>query len=542
MSDKLRFAPLVRVSTERQEEHRKESLREQKSQIEQAVKALNGVLIHDPWRYSGQEHATPGFEHKRVDQLLKDAQRGIFDAVIVVDPSRWSRDNLKSKQGIQIFKEHGIRFFTLQIEHDLFDPGAELFLGMATEFNEYAAKILAKKSLHSRIARASRSLPTAGKLPYGRVYDKKTETWGIDEEKREKIEWAAKEYLKGRQIKDLAKELGMNKSNLWKILTRRSGPTWEIEFKSKRIAIDQKATLKIPPLLDSETIRKIHAKAEANKTYTHGIIKHEYLLSRMVFCAKCGYAMFGQTNHNGRRYYRHIQKGLRERICDPKLWVRADELEKDVIVRLFATLGDGQGMEKAIQRAIPDRAKIGELREKKKFLQSELSKAEGQKNRLIKSIAKGIVSEEEAKAEITEIRERQSSINAKIESIEPQVVNVPDEEQIRRRAKMIQRMVSQIYRLPSRLKRMSFEERRQLVSSFFAGKDARGSRLGIYVSKAKSGEVEYEIRGMVQSFKGTLGDLDMLPYVNVEYLEELKEAVKQDMSDKCHAHHGFRLH
>ncbi len=70
MSDKLlRFAPLVRVSTEAQE-RMGESLRTQQAQIEQAVKALNGTLISDPWRYSGQEHSTPGFERKRFDLLL----------------------------------------------------------------------------------------------------------------------------------------------------------------------------------------------------------------------------------------------------------------------------------------------------------------------------------------------------------------------------------------------------------------------------------------------------------------------------------------
>ncbi len=40
----LRFAPLVRVSTEQQEKMG-ESLKTQKAQIEQAVKALGGVLI-----------------------------------------------------------------------------------------------------------------------------------------------------------------------------------------------------------------------------------------------------------------------------------------------------------------------------------------------------------------------------------------------------------------------------------------------------------------------------------------------------------------
>ena len=45
MTDKLGFAPLVRVSTE-QQERMGESLRTQKGQIEAAVKALELVQIH----------------------------------------------------------------------------------------------------------------------------------------------------------------------------------------------------------------------------------------------------------------------------------------------------------------------------------------------------------------------------------------------------------------------------------------------------------------------------------------------------------------
>jgi site-specific DNA recombinase len=544
MTDKLlRFAPLVRVSTESQEKTG-ESLRTQKSQIQQAVKTLGGVLIPDPWRYSGQEHSTPTFERKRFDQLLKDAGKGLFDAVMVVDPSRWSRDNVKSEQGLRTLREHGIRFFAGQTEHDLFNPSAILYLGMAATINQYVASTQTLKSVQNRIARSSRGLPTAGKLPYGRTFDRATESWGIDEEKRKKIQWAAKEYLKGERLPKLAKTLGMNQANLWKILTRRSGDAWEIDFSSKQHAINEKVTMKIPELLDPITIRRIHARSEANKTYTHGVIKYGYLLSRATFCSKCGLAMFGQTNHNEKRYYRH-SRNLEHRKCDPGLWVRADELEQAVLVRLFATLGDAAGMQAAMQKAVPDRKKVEELRERKSFLGSELSKVGLKKDRLIDSIADGLLSKEEATAKMKDIREREASIKTEIDRIDPQLADVPEEAEIQRKARMIQRVVGQIYRTPSRLKKMSFDERRKLVSSFFSGKDAQGRRLGIYVERTRDGEIKYEIRGIFQTFEGTVtpegpGVLDF-PDVSVEHLEELKQAV-QNISGQCHAYHCFCLH
>jgi site-specific DNA recombinase len=71
---------------------------------------------------------------------LADASKGIFDAIIVADASRWSRDNRKSKEGLQIFRDNGIRFFVGTSEYDLFNPEHTFFLGMAAEFGEFQAR------------------------------------------------------------------------------------------------------------------------------------------------------------------------------------------------------------------------------------------------------------------------------------------------------------------------------------------------------------------------------------------------------------------
>ncbi len=120
----------------------------------------------------------------------------------------------------------------------MFDPQATLFLGMSTETNEYFALEQARKSILSRIERAKKNMPTAGKLPFGRTYDKTTKLWGIDEEKQQNIIWAANQYLSGGSLAKIARKLGMNHSNLWKVLKHRSGSKWEAKFVDKRLKID----------------------------------------------------------------------------------------------------------------------------------------------------------------------------------------------------------------------------------------------------------------------------------------------------------------
>ncbi len=102
---KLRFAPFIRVSTEKQEK-KGESLSTQKKQIIHYVKQMDGVIPDSCWSYSGQEHSTEGFERKMLDKLLSDSSKNKFDCVIVCDPSRWSRDSHKSEEGLKILREN----------------------------------------------------------------------------------------------------------------------------------------------------------------------------------------------------------------------------------------------------------------------------------------------------------------------------------------------------------------------------------------------------------------------------------------------------
>ncbi len=79
--EQLRFAPIIRVSTEEQEK-KGESLKSQKTQIIQYVTSLGGIIPDDCWQYSGQESAT---KKERIlwNKILEDSGKDKFDAVIM---------------------------------------------------------------------------------------------------------------------------------------------------------------------------------------------------------------------------------------------------------------------------------------------------------------------------------------------------------------------------------------------------------------------------------------------------------------------------
>ena len=356
----LRCAALIRVSTERQEKQG-ESLLTQQTQLTQSAEQLGSIAR---W-YGGQEHATAGWEREQLDRLLADAKRAprIFDAVIVTHPDRWSRDNARSKPGLDLLRDNGIRFFVLGMEYDLYDPTARFYLEMSATIGGYQASLQSKKSLEMRIHRARRGLPTCGKLPYGRTFNKATAQWSIVPEVQAIMQDVAARYLNGESMGDLAREYHINQSFLHKTLTTGCGTDWKQRFCSPNLLIDETVTTTVPALLELAIIVAVQQRAAANKTYAHGHLVHRYLLSRMVFCGTCGYAMSGQTNPHGGRYYRHqLRNGAANCPLLFRPWVPADLLEENVLVQLADLWGNPKAVEKALADAEPNKDEIAELR------------------------------------------------------------------------------------------------------------------------------------------------------------------------------------
>ncbi|MFT3784344.1 MAG: recombinase family protein [Nibricoccus sp.] len=533
----LRFAALIRVSTERQEE-KGESLRAQRLTITEIVERLGGSIAH--W-YGGQEHATPGaWERQQVDQLVADAQRkpALFDAVIVTHADRWSRENARHINGIDVFRNNGIRFFVGSSEYNLFDHVQKFHLSMSVLIGEFLAGQQVKRSLESRILRAQRKLPTCGKLPFGRKINAATGEWMVDVEKQKIIEDVAKRYLRGERLPNLAREYRMNHSNLHKILTKRSGTEWQIEFTSERDQIHEIVKIEIPRLLPEKTIQAIKAKAEANRTFTHGQILHQYLFGHVIFCDHCGYAIFGQTDRSGRQCYRHAHSP-RDRVCTgpkSKPAVPAREIEDVVMRHLFDCFGNPRAVQKAIEDATPNREHIKEMEAKRERLAKALDVIKDGRSRLVALIGKGKLSENDAAAELDKMRQEESNIQGELTRTEQELYGVPTAEGIRAVADTVARHINELRGYKSAritekqryanhaFETMTWKDKRALVEKVFGGKAADGTRLGVYIEWVPSegpNQWRFRIAGHVAEMAGVL-----------PMTESRKEALFGDSSTK----------
>jgi DNA invertase Pin-like site-specific DNA recombinase len=508
-NSKLRFAALRRVSTEQQEK-KGESLRTQKTEIEKAVKQLGGIIVG--W-YGGQEHATVGHEKKEIDRLLNDAQKKgrRFNAFIITNADRWSRDNQKSKQGLDVFTKQGIRFFVGVSEYNLFDPTQLFYLEMSSVIGGFQARNQKQKSLVNRIHRAKRGLPACGKKPFGRTFDKDTGKWDVDEAKKLIIEDIAKRYLSGEKLSCLAEEYGMNHANLHKILTKRSGNMWTQTFNSDDLNIHETVDITIPRLLDEKVLKAIRKKTEANKTYNHGEIKHPYLLRRVIFCKHCGYTMFGQTNHNGHQYYRHARNRVKE--CKKWTgWVRAAEIEDIVMCYLFECFGNPQAVQQAIEKALPNLEKIQEYQKRIERIEVELNKISKGREKILRLVTKGLLTERQTEKQLEELNQKELKLQSEQNRLEDSLENKPSRDVIKAMSKKVSNQFKKrSVRLGTIRRRagakpyskMTCEEKRALVELVFSDKTTDGKRMGVYIEWNKQGWT-FNIHGHLIDEEGLL--------------------------------------
>jgi DNA invertase Pin-like site-specific DNA recombinase len=506
----LRFAVLVRVSTETQE-RQGESLNTQRKQNERDVTRLGGRVVE--W-FGGQEHATPGWEKGEVDRLIAAVGKGSFDAVIVATADRWSRDNAKSKEGLDALRAAGVQFFVGSMKMDLFDPQHRFILGMHAEVGEFIALQNAKKSIENKVERAKRGYPTCGKMPPGRTFDRETGKWGIDTAVQEKIAEIAARYLKGEKLTTLAEEYGMSRSNIIRTLRNHCGEVWEQEFKSDRLNISEVILTRIPRLLDEPTIRAVHLRLTANRTHLHGAPKHDYLLNGRVFCAVCGHALTGQVTPHGRRYYRHAHNKYAGGCpLRPRPWVRADPLEEAVLRDLFEMFGNPALIQQAIGAAVPDCDKATKRRDR---LAAELVKVEKGRGSVLNLIVKGVLTETQAEKQLAELKDREDRLRDEMDKINATLAAVPDDDAIRLYVEQVEDALGKSITVHDQAGNtyaggndvmtwvlMTRDDKRKLVRAVFDIPLADGRPAGVYVSSAGPG-VTHRPKGWTFTLKGRL--------------------------------------
>lgn len=497
MTDKkrLRFAPLVRVSTEKQEK-RGESLNTQRSDLESDIKSMGGTIYK--W-YAGQEHATPNSERKILDALLEDAKLKKFDAVIICYLDRWSRDNRRSAEDLDILMNNDIRFFVRQQEYHLRDVQDYFQISLQSLIGRTVIHRQTSISVKNRISRAKQGIPVAGKLPYGRTYDKKSNKWSIDKKKKGIMEDAAKRYLSGESMDKIAAFYSMNTPNLHKLLKERCGDEWTVKLRCKQDKVDEEVTIKIPRLLSESVIKKIHERSKSNKTYNHGSYKYQYLLSGLIFDSATEYALTGTPNAKGQRYYRPFQGRVAH-----SYMINADVIETAFVegftdllndqTKWKAAAFDGDSIEICATKLKADLEMVNkDITAKKKKKDSIHRRIEHCNDAVFEDML------EKFHETMKKIKEDIKILEFKRDRLSNQLKVLPTLKEVEDKRKVLlkelTRRTNESYESSGlAFESLPFDQKKKLINDIFGGRDENDKKYGVYVKPSGKRPRKYQFK------------------------------------------------
>ncbi len=490
-------AGYVRVSTAEQVEG--ESLTTQRTSIKSYAEKEGWELtkIYADEGISGGSMA----ERHALSQCLIDGQNGKFNILIIHRLSRFGRNARELLINYDEIKKAGIQLRSISEGIDFSTKYGEAMLGLLAVIAQLEKDIIKETMYENRVAKAKRGVPTSGKLPYGRKYDPKTETWSLDEEKAKAIQKAANQFLKGRPLAEIAGELGMTYNNLLNILGKRCGDTWIVKFKDA-----ETITHKIPRILSDEMIERVRERFIFNRKNNRTDLPGKYVLSGFIRCDVCHSRLSPATINAPEaplRIYRHKpdeSKAFTYIHCDP--------IEKAVFETIFENIYDAGGFEKAIAESLPDDNLRHELERQIEVNEKNLKNVNKELSKLVQAVLDETLSAETIKAKEQELLKLKGNIISHLESDRSTLRTLPNVEEVKEEAGRIRQQLLERYSGLERLSQMTFEEKRELLHWLFDGRDKHGTHYGIYIKatgKRKNKKIDYFLYGKITGLR-TLKD------------------------------------
>ena len=311
-------------------------------------------------------------------QMLSDAQKGIFDVAIIHKCDRFGRDEYDYYTNKQRLERCGIRVEYTGQTFDPTTPEGKLMENQLVGLAAYYSRNLANEVKKGQRENAFEGKCTNGSVAYGYKTDGQKYIV-IDEEKAPAVRHVFQSYADGQSygvIKHWLQEHGykttrgadftsaslhdmlVNPRYIGTCILGRNTPYPDGRRNSHRELHEGCTVVKDahPAIIDKELFQKVSERMKRNRHRTAaGTAKNLYLLSGMVYCEECGSSYVGSVTHKGhssytKRYYRCSRRQRYTSAACSNMTIPADELEKVVTARMFETLQSDSFMQILINK------------------------------------------------------------------------------------------------------------------------------------------------------------------------------------------------
>lgn len=338
----MKAAAYARYSTEHQTTS---SIEYQMRKIDEYCK-VNGIDII--LRYSDEAYSGTNTDRPAFRQLCEDAKLKKFDAVVIYDISRGSRDVSDWFSFRKQMKFLGIEIISVEDKiGDILNPADYLTELLTVGLGQHHVLTSRQKSMDSIATKAKTGQFLGGVPNFG--YDIEDGKYIINPEESRIVRKIFSLYADGKSYDFILKTIGtvygkrgrpIGKNSLnyilkceryigvytWckrhvKIMGRWAGGTPN----PNAVRIEDL----IPPIIDKETWERVQKRMNDNKRRAVNKAKHEYLLSGLIECAECGGTYIGHASTNSRGYttrYYCCGNRYRTHTCNSKS-INANEIE-----------------------------------------------------------------------------------------------------------------------------------------------------------------------------------------------------------------------
>ena len=391
--------------------------------------------------------------------MMKDAETGLFQAVIVHKLDRFSRDRYDSAYYKRHLKKCGVRLLSV-LENLDGSPESIVLESVLEGMAEYYSKNLAREVMKGMRETAYQCKHTGGIPPLG--YDVASDqTYVINELEAEAVRLIFRMFVAGRgynKIIDTLNEKGyktkkgnvFGKNSLHDILTNEKysgvyvfNKTRKKDASGKRnghVSKTDDEIIKIPggcpAIISQELWEEARHKLSANKRASGAYsAKMNYILSGRIYCGKCNAAMTVKRAKMGRNKteycYYECSARKSKRTCDMKP-INKEFVEQKVIDALYRNLFCDEAIAAATDTiynyAVSKNAAIPEALKQYK---AKLRAVESELSNMVNAIAKGMAFET-MRAKMEELEASKTGLIIRIEEAQlQQQAHSLTEEQIR---------------------------------------------------------------------------------------------------------------
>lgn len=402
---------------------RDESIEGQIRECTEVAKKHGLMIVHEyvDRRLSGTNDDRPDFQ-----RMLRDADRGLFDVVLIWKNDRFARNRYDSAIYKQRLKRNGIKIIYAK-EYIPDGPEGIILESMLEGMAEYYSANLSQNIRRGQRENALEGKFVGGTVPLGYKLDTE-KRYTIDEKNAPIVREIFERYVAGESIVNICKDLNARgyKTARQHKFTHSSLP--RILKNEKYIGLyrfkDMTKPGTIPRIVSDELFKAASIRAARNKKSRRTMPEKrvEYMLTGKLFCGNCGEPMGGSwgTSKNGNRYNYYVCNGQKNKksSCHKKP-ERKEPLEETIIHLVVNNILHN----KKVVKYIINRCLLIQEREADKTpaanLRHELAETEKTIKNIMAAIEAGIITTT-TKNRLLELEEQQSLLKQNISELEIQ--------------------------------------------------------------------------------------------------------------------------